>query len=547
MMYVLPAIALAFVLQAPASRAKGSIEGTVVRAGTNDPIPRVQITALPFDPSHAPPTVVTDAQGHFLIKNLDPGTYSLEAERNGFAPQRYGQRNPRRPGTELNLDAGQELKGLVFTLTPAGAISGRVTDETGEPLVGINVGIERPIYDYNGKRQLSVQRSEKTDDRGEYRVFLLPPGQYYMRAVPQSSFTTRTMNPNYVATYYPGVSDSATAAVIEVGPGAEVGGIDLVLQKQQLFSLHGRVVDAKTGKPPVSGLNFLLYHRGSRSAVPYGALDYNPADGTFAVVNVPPGSYWIEAMLHTTRVEEQSRIKIATRIALAPVDVTSSDVRNIVLLFSPDVSIRGRISVDNGSAVADLPDLNVFRLGLEPKESSGGWSPQPFETSIHPDGTFLIEGVQLGDYRLWLYARQAKYYLKAARFEGDDVLTGIHVSGPASEDLEVVVGTDIAQFNGTVVDQDRKPASGVAVVLIPDRQRDRRDLYRTVRTDQNGRFGLLPVVPGEYKLFAWEVLEGSQYMDSDFLRKYEQLGTPVTVSPSGSMDFEAKLIPTSPQ
>ena len=53
------------------------------------------------------------------------------------------------------------------------------------------------------------------------------------------------------------------------------------------------------------------------------------------------------------------------------------------------------------------------------------------------------------------------------------------------------------------------------------------------------------MVPGEYKLFAWEDLEGSQYMDSDFLRKYEQLGTPVTVSPSGSMDFEAKLIPTS--
>ena len=111
----------------------------------------------------------------------------------------------------------------------------------------------------------------------------------------------------------------------------------------------------------------------------------------------------------------------------------------------------------------------------------------------------------------------------------------------------MVVGTDTAQFNGTVVDQDRKPASGVAVVLIPDRQRDRRDLYRTVRTDQNGRFGLLPVVPGEYKLFAWEDIEGSQYMDSDFLRKYEQLGTPVTVSTSGSMDFEAKLIPTSPQ
>src|SRR5437762_7950695 len=195
-MYVLPVIALAFVLQAPAAP-KASIEGTVVRAGTNDPIPRVQVTAVPSEPSHAPPPVTTDAQGHFSIKDLGPGTYGLEAERNGFVPQRYGQRKARQPGIQLNLATGQELKGLVFPLTPAGAISGRVTDEIGEPLVGINIQIEQRVYYENGQRRLQTEKSEKTDDRGEYRVFLLRPGQYYMRAVPQPFFTTRSMNPNY--------------------------------------------------------------------------------------------------------------------------------------------------------------------------------------------------------------------------------------------------------------------------------------------------------------------------------------------------------------
>ncbi len=77
------------------------------------------------------------------------------------------------------------------------------------------------------------------------------------------------------------------------------------------------------------------------------------------------------------------------------------------------------------------------------------------------------------------------------------------------------------------------------------RERERRDLYRTAITDERGRFTLLPTLPGEYKLFAWEDFEGFAYMDPDFLRKYEELGTPVNVAPSGASDVEVKLIPAS--
>src|SRR5207249_1791286 len=100
-MYITATIALALLLQAPAP-AKARIEGRVVRAGTNDPIARVEVIARPDDGSRALPPVTTDAQGHFAIKNLDPGLYSLEADRNGFGRQRYGQRRPRGPATELN-------------------------------------------------------------------------------------------------------------------------------------------------------------------------------------------------------------------------------------------------------------------------------------------------------------------------------------------------------------------------------------------------------------------------------------------------------------
>jgi len=542
-MYITATIALALLLQAPAP-AKASIEGRVVRAGTNDPIARVEVIARRDDGSRALPPVTTDAQGHFVIKNLDPGLYSLVADRNGFGPQRYGQRKPRGPGTELNLSAGQELKDLVFPLIPAGAISGRITDETGEPLMGFNIAIEETVYWDSGARHFQAVKTATTDDRGEYRVFMLPPGRYYMKAAPffAGVLEKGLINPNYVATYYPGVPDTASAAPIELEPGAEVHGIDLVLRKQQLFSIYGRLLDSRTGKPPALRPAFELRRRDSGDQAPVGSNDYNPADGTFSLLNVLPGTYWIVARM--MRVNEQNRL--ITRIARGPVDLSSSDIANVLLQLPADMSIAGRISMDDGSAVSNLQGLGQYGLSLRMNEPTGAIA-GPFEAPIRPDGTFLIENVQPGDYKLWLSPPQWKHYIKAARLDGNDVLNGVQISAAPSEGLEVVLGSDTAHVEGTIVDSGHKPVTGVQVVLIPARERERRDLYRTAITDQRGRFTLLPTVPGEYKLFAWEDFEGFTYMDPDFLRKYEELGTPVNVAPSGASDVEVKLIPASRQ
>ena len=289
-MNTLATVGVALLLQASQGAPKASIEGTVVRAGANDPIARVEITALPEDGSRELPAVTTDAQGHFLIKDLKPGLYTLEAHRNGFPAQRYGQRKRRGPPTGLNLEPGQALKGIVFPLTPAGAISGRITDETGEPLLDVNVEIQEPVYDENGLRRFQGLKAARTDDHGEYRIFLLPPGTYHMRATPNLMLGRRPTNiaSNYVGTYYPGVPDSSSAADINVDPGAEIGGIDLVLHKQRMFAIRGRVVDSKTGMPPASSPAFELDRRDSGDRVPVVWGDYDPGNGMFSLMNVPP-------------------------------------------------------------------------------------------------------------------------------------------------------------------------------------------------------------------------------------------------------------------
>src|SRR5262245_25975587 len=145
-MAFLATAAVVLALQTSAPPVKASIEGVVVRAGTSEVIPRVRITIFRDDqPSGPIPDVMSDGQGRFIIKDLDAGSYNLQAERNGFGRQPYGERRPGRGGVPLTVRTGEKLKDVVFQLTPAGAIGGRVVDATGEPLLGVNIGILRAV------------------------------------------------------------------------------------------------------------------------------------------------------------------------------------------------------------------------------------------------------------------------------------------------------------------------------------------------------------------------------------------------------------------
>jgi hypothetical protein len=167
----------------------------------------------------------------------------------------------------------------------------------------------------------------------------------------------------------------------------------------------------------------------------------------------------------------------------------------------------------------------------------------PFPTPIKPDGSFVIENVQPGDYRIGVGPLRPNYYMKSARLGQTEVLKSLSIPGPVSDDLELVLANDAGRIEGTLLDKDRKPVSGVVAILIPDGQRDRPDLYKTSPADQNGHFTMEAVVPGNYKLFAWEDSEPFGYMDPDVLRKYEESGTAVRVSASETVTVEAKIIP----
>jgi len=123
------------------------------------------------------------------------------------------------------------------------------------------------------------------------------------------------------------------------------------------------------------------------------------------------------------------------------------------------------------------------------------------------------------------------FYAKSIRSGETDMLAdGLTVTGPGTIDIEVVLASDVATVEGVVLDKDLQPVTGATIVVAPER-RSRMGLFRTTRSDQNGRYEIADVAPGDYKLFAWDDVEPYSWNDPDFLKDYEKQGEKTTLEP----------------
>jgi hypothetical protein len=531
--------------------AKASVEGFVVRAGTNEPISGSRVTISREGAGVGLFAVTTDNQGHFIIKDLDAGRYMLAAQRNGFARQIYGEKAVGRPGKPFNLASGQATKDIVFHLTPAGAVTGRVSDVSGEPLPSITVQLMRATYQADGQRKLVEVGSAQTNDRGEYRIFYVTPGRYFISAkagrimallngaVLQPS-ANQINEPGYPPTYYPGTSDPSTAMSIEVQAGTDLTAIDFALRKQDVFRIRGRVLDPVTNTIPGS-VQVLIIPRNNPSVsfnfISTPPIDYNNTSGTFQIRDVLPGSYWVQAIFNPTS-GQAPRLGLTAEVA---VDVSESDVEGLTLAFTPGFSISGHLSDEDGTSIASLTDYRKIRVSLTSITPRGPLVPN-LAAQPSADGTFHIDNLQPGDYKVSVASAPPGMYLKEVRLGQVDIMNGVSLSGPVAVSLEVLLSPKAGQITGTVVDSARNPVPGIEAVLVPA-EYDRNDLYRTVISDQNGQFSIRSVSPGNYRLFAWEDIEPFSYTDPDFLRRYENQGISIKISESQNMMVEARLIP----
>ena len=192
----------------------------------------------------------TDEAGVFDFTGLAAGRYNVRVQKAGYVSLAYGQRRPLQPGTPLQLDAGQQIKGIEFRMPRGSVVSGTVSDELGDPMPGITVRLMRFQYS-QGARELVPAGAGQTDDCGIYRIWGLDPGEYYVTAVapnfngggpipvqspdaagaaarrPRSSRLAAARRPDdadvgYAPTYYPGVPSMFEATPLTLGLSAEL-------------------------------------------------------------------------------------------------------------------------------------------------------------------------------------------------------------------------------------------------------------------------------------------------------------------------------------
>jgi len=541
---------------------------------------------------------MTDDNGKYVVSGLEDGAFNVTVLANGFVGMTYGQKTPGGPSSPVNVNDGRLTRDINVALMPAANISGRVRDTADQPLINVPVQLLRYSYSYQGQRSYQSVGTVMTDDHGEYRMYWVSPGRYYLLAGKSSTGANPLAdlylsdlagggaNGNEVPSvlgyaFYPGVQEIANARTIDLQPGADLQSVDLVLAtKPRTFKVRGKIVDSRTGQPPprasvvvatqTPGLNpDTDQFFGPDSPSP----NYNGKTGTFEIRDLLPGTYSLVASVMDTPVPGRPG-PVGRSSGMISVAIGSADLDNVAISVIPAVTIPGRLRID-GQLPAQM-SLDRLRVQLVPAGASAGSQAslpdllsnvlyQNSQASVASDGTFRLANIVQGEYRIEFSGfpvnisaqggtqyygsmQTANAYLKEARFDGIDVMNApLRFSGSVNNGLELVLAFGSGRVEGTVTDNRSQPVAGGRIVAVPDRNRFRTDLYRSVSIEQNGHFVFTSLAPGDYKIFAWESVEDNSWFDPDLLARAEGRAHSVHISESTTQNVSVQIIPAEVQ
>jgi hypothetical protein len=264
-----------------------------------------------------------------------------------------------------------------------------------------------------------------------------------------------------------------------------------------------------------------------------------PDPGRFSLGNIPPGSYIVTARSGPGNQE----IIAFQRIVLRPVAYMPPPVPppsyTVTLRLTPPLSVDGRLFIQSGETV-DLREASVGLLSVDPD------LPSPRSVSARTDGQFKLGGIVPSNYVVDISNLPQDLYLKAARFGDDDILEKPLTlePKPVANALQILLGSDGGRLQVAAYNGNGELQPGARFVLVPDQtRRHRREQYRAATSGEDGQAILRGIPPGSYRLFAWEELEANAYLNSDYLRNYEDLGVPVNIASGDNPPVSARLIP----
>lgn len=576
--------------QAPAPMPDGTnvVLGRVTEVGNNTPVGGAIVTlAGHFDASGRPATpnpgafgpdlppsvnVMTTADGYFVFRNLPAGLFTATIRAFGYVNSDF-------PPTIIELRDSPRPTEIDLRVWKYAAIAGRVVDERGEPIAGIPVSVLRPVASGSGMLLRHIATG-LTDDRGEYRLSSLAPGDYTVGVL-----STPTTLPSGVAagldpstanreaflamgaqlrqsgllktygcptcissgheghhvsglvlqrpglllppapdgrplgfanTFYPGTTRAADAGVVSLGSGASRPDLDLAIRLVPAVAVTG-ILTGPDGPMPHVALSLAPPAADLNAFDPPGvATAVTDARGAFVFLGITPDDYILRSTILLDVNESTGEGRPLW--ASQPLSVGDTGVSDLTIVMQPGVRTSGRVEFKDASA-ADRPAGRLV-LNLQPIRASL-W--RTVMAVAGPDGAFRTAGDPPGRYVVNTTAPPG-WYWQTTSIAGRPLLDDVIDLG-ASEvsDLVVTFGRTTNRVSGRVLDSTGTPAAHAAVIVFPaDSEAWREGIFtsrrtRKVHTTSTGVYEIATLSPGQYFVAAIDARLALNWQDPALL------------------------------